>query len=52
MFSKMIPYSLTPELKDKGWKSCENAVFIPWPFSQENNQLYLRIEKKEDLNYF
>ena len=46
MFSKMIPYSLTPELKDKGWKSCENAVFIPWPFSQENNQLYLRIEKK------
>ena len=30
----------------KGWKSCENAVFIPWPFSQENNQLYLRIEKK------
>lgn len=45
MYQKMQPYYINKQLKDNGWKSTEEAVFIPWSFSQEDNQLYLKIQK-------
>lgn len=41
----MLPYYISPELKEKGWESDETSVYVPWPFSKEDNQLYLKIQK-------
>ena len=45
MYNKIQPYYLNNELREKGWKSTEDSVFIPWPFSKEDNPLYLKIQK-------
>ena len=45
MFSKIQPYHITNDLRERGWKSTEEGVYIPWPFSKEDNELYLKIQK-------
>ncbi len=45
MYNKIQPYHLNNELRERGWKSTEEGVFIPWPFSKEDDQLYLKIQK-------
>ena len=32
-----MPYHITTELKEKGWKGKDDGVYIYWPFSKENN---------------
>ena len=44
-YHKMLTYYISPELKEKGWESDETSVYVPWPFSKEDNQLYLKIQK-------
>ena len=44
-YYKMLPYYISQELKEMGWESDETGVYILWPFSKEDNQSYLKIQK-------
>ena len=45
MVKTLEHYHLNNELREKDWKSTEEGVCIPWPFSKEDDQLYLKIQK-------
>ena len=44
-YHKMLPYYISPELKEKGWESDETSVYIPWPIQTKGKYYYLGIKK-------
>ena len=50
MYSKMHPYYITKELREKGWKYTDDGVYIPWPFQEEKYYLVI-YQEKYNLKY-
>ena len=46
-YHKMLPYYISPELKEKGWESDKTRVYIPWPISTKGKYYYLGIRKEK-----
>lgn len=44
-FSELLPYYINKDLRNKGWESDDERVYIPWPLKIKGKRYYLGISE-------